>query len=336
MIPVLEKRIRPAAIFIGIIIWVTILSAFTGFADTGTKNERQIAPLLDAGTKKFIGKISDHPNYSPKKIDQKAWKSIESEFTFKEMYQAKDGWLRIESLPLDIENIERPTLYISAYLNGLYVYLNGRRIYRYGTLSGDGSKVPPKTRINHFIAIDTDNFSSDDPPVIHIAFSLINLVDISWSTIQIGSAQSIRQYAVKAVQDEIRKEIPYIILGGFLFISGVASVALFFNHLPNREYPFLSFGLFLLCAGGEHLFSEELCAIFYISPRAANYRELFDYMLPVGLLAFVNQIYDSKFPWIVRCMLFFHLLLIGVVVINTGVAAINHSHRKRRGIRGRF
>ena len=296
MNPASEKRIRPTVIFTGIIIWVTILSTFTGFADTDTKNERQITPLLDAGTKSkvFYGELADHSGYSPKEIDQKAWKSNAFEFTLKEKLKAKELWYHIESLPLDVEDLEQPMIYIPAYLNGLYVYLNGRQIYRYGTLSMDGPKVPPKTRLNHFIAIDTNRFSPDDPMVIHIAVSLKNLVWIDDNIAHIGSAQAIRRYAAKTMRDEVRQDIPYIIWGGFLFFSGIASFALFFNHLPNREYPFLSFGFFLLCASGTQFFSPVTCTLLNIPPIVVSYFVLFKFLIPVGLIAFFNQIYASK------------------------------------------
>jgi sensor histidine kinase YesM len=182
----------------------------------------------------------------------------------------------------------------------------------------DGSKIPPKPCLNHFIAVDTGEFFSDDPPVIHIAVSLKNLVRLDESIAHIGSAHAIRQYAVKTMRDAVRQDIPYFILGGLLFFSGIASWPLFLNHLPHREYPFLSFGFFLLCAGGNQFFSPVACTLFKISPIAVNYFVLCKFLIPVGLIAFFNHLYDTKFSGILWFMLFFFLFMAGVVIITAG------------------
>ena len=111
------KRIRQTAIFLLITTWVAILSAFLGSADAGNIIDHQIAPLVDVRTKVFFGEIADHPGFSPEDIDDKEWQNNAPELTFKEKmkkFKAKEVWYRIESLPLDIEDLEQPTLYISA------------------------------------------------------------------------------------------------------------------------------------------------------------------------------------------------------------------------------
>jgi hypothetical protein len=155
---------------------VSILSAFSGSADTGNRNGHRIASLIDARTKVFFGEAADHPDYFPEKIDENEWKKNAAELTFKEKFKklkAKAVWYRIESLPINLEDLEQPTLYISAYLSGLYVYLNGRRIYRYGTLSIDGSKIPLEPRLNHALTIALLSIPTGFPLMIPWLFILL-------------------------------------------------------------------------------------------------------------------------------------------------------------------
>ncbi len=211
-------------------------------------------------------------------------------------------WIRIQ---LPEIKWEQSAVSITAFLTGFEVYLAADRIYSYGNIPD----IPPAGDFNYYNdhLIELENIFSSRYLFIRIFYSdRADLGEIY--SVAVGEKSDLLQNIANIRQAVFKKSYSEICLGFLLFIIGTGSVSIFILRWKERDYPFLSFGIFSLCAGITYLSGINASCFINVSPKIYYYLKTISFLLvPAGLFAFVENIFGAGPFGIIRRIWQFHL-----------------------------
>lgn len=215
-------------------------------------------------------------------------------------------WLQIPFSPGAWDN---PAFYIYGYVKDFEIYLHNKRII-------PSSQINQNSDLNRFkglIHIFSLPAGSEEDLQSHFLYLRLTdkypFDDYYISKICIGSMGDIIEMSASDLQKALRLEIPMIILGAVLLFAGMISTGIFIGEWKERIYPFLSFGFFSLVSGINYLNLDMVLSSYGLLPKHWTVLELSSNMLlPVGLMAFVGQIFPSSLTRTLRWMWRFHLI----------------------------
>ena len=216
------------------------------------------------------------------------------------IHHLKNVWVRVK-LPsgrwLD------PGLLVTTNDQRFQVFLDGQMIYQFGDM--EGSHLKPPGAPLHIIPLPL-NFQNKI--IVFRMHSTFTRTAGLLRTVQIGSRS---EQQIKM----IRENIDYLILAGIFIFLGL--VLLVVNPLGSQEQrPFAALGFTSLCVGvwlitetdvRQLIFDTPIDWWTYISTTAF-------YFMPVGLCAFVEQIFGGEFRFALKWLTIIYYLFIAAVI----------------------
>ncbi len=205
----------------------------------------------------------------------------------------------------------RPALLLIGYLGSLEVWEDQKKIYSTGKAKENLPYVSDNEiiyAIRHIIPLAPDKVYAG---YVLLRVPYEDIMDIgSLEKIYIGDLQDINTLSQSEEQRGLRLYIPLMCLGGTLLFTGIFFLGLFLFPLKKQNYPFISFGFFCLVSGLSYLNVIPVHAALGLSPKIWIVIETtISFLLPVGILAFVEYTFVSSLGVILRRLWQFQLLL---------------------------
>lgn len=232
------------------------------------------------------------------------WKDVKSLENPPGRNGAKFLWLRVK---LPQGDWPHPTLYLPQVLISFEAYLDQALIYKFGNLKReDANKLASITW--HMIPFEK-NFQgktlflriySDEP-------SFAGIMDRE-DCVLFGS-----QYGI--IKTVFRRNMDGVILGALFVFLGLFSMFIFFVRFKQREFYFLTFGIFTLFIGLFYTLADASTNLLFDFRWFRYYlRHVAFLLFPVGMYAFFENIFGSDKHKIIRRLWQLHLLYVPVAL----------------------
>ncbi|MCP4023429.1 MAG: hypothetical protein GY729_16410 [Desulfobacteraceae bacterium] len=238
--------------------------------------------------------------HSPEKGD---WKPL-SQFMGQGIMDHNSLWLLCR---IPAKTWEQPGIYIKGYIDGLEVYLEEKKIYEAGKIHLPGSLKPIQIRgifFKHIIPIPRNRTedAKNDPVELYLMIPYSHPYDLGpMELLYAGDIRDLIPLAEKDTLDTLRFQVPLFCLGAVLLFTGILLLVLFFIRFNQKYFPFLSFGCFLVASGISYLNLMPVLAAFGFGYRLWFTIEVIaSLLIPIGILAFVEQIFVSGLGRILR------------------------------------
>ncbi len=245
---------------------------------------------------------------------QENWEPV-SQFDFSRMNGETAFWLKFRLPPFAPEDT---SVLLSAFVKGFRAYLDEELIYAYGKESEAyghdftyhmshviplGPLVPGRTLAIRIVC--------DGRAGVGELYSLV-----------LGSATDLPDIMIAERDDLYRRSIVDVCLGFLLAVMGVASMGIFTIRLRQRNWPFLSFGLFALFSGATYLTDSSAIFFLNVSPSTQFYFNSLSFLLvPPALFAFADHMFQTPYRTLIRGLWIGHLLfaVLAVFLIRQGI-----------------
>lgn len=302
-----RKSYLPIAILLCAVLIFSIAFIFLRGPGAEPPMERVVDIFESENSMYFPGKLLSLIGKPSINLELVKWKPA-SELNLDDLKISDEIWYR---MPFPASDIENPTLLlIPRYLLGLEVYWNRQCIFKYGTFTtkpGDTvnfAKVAP--RMVPFPVNPKGH--GDAPPILYVRKHYSSFpLEVPMGEGYAGSLEDIAALMTKNVMRYRFWERGISTI--FLFLSAMA-FGIFIFRWRARDYMFLSFGFFLLCAG-IHYSEWRMTIIFHLS-EVTSYHLYFlsTTLLPVGMLAFTGQLLDARFKRFIKMLWLFHIVFV--------------------------
>ncbi len=245
------------------------------------------------------------------------------DFNMKELSHDKDLFIKFD---LPVLSWAEPAIHIAAFLDGFEVYLSLHRIFQYGDVAGESGELTHGTDFRYYQShiIPIDNTLEEHS----LIFRVFNNAGFNFGeiySIMIGSREDLIEIQLSERDFAFKKGIKELLLASLLIFIGLVSFFIFAIRWQHRDYPFFCFGFFAVCVGIKYLFTPNLLFLYNISPMIYGYMEYVSFLLvPVGLFAFVEQMFGPGWRMIIRRLWQLHLIIAVVSIFPIRINLISY------------
>ncbi len=239
--------------------------------------------------------------------DTYVWKPF-VEFNMQELSHTKDLFIRFD---LPAMRWKDPAIYMTAFLYGFEVYQSSNKIFQYGDVLKKSEKQDQRTVVRYYQShiISIDNIQKESTLILRV-LSKAGFNFGSINSIMIGSKDDLIDILLNDRVYGFKKGTKDLLLASLLIFIGLVSFFIFVIRWQHGDFPFFCFGFFAVCVGIKYLFTLNLLFLFNISPMVYGYLEYVSFLLvPVGLFAFVEQMFGPGWNMIIRRLWQLHLLI---------------------------
>lgn len=210
-------------------------------------------------------------------------------------------WIRIK-LPYD--NYRDPGLYFFTYNQQFEVYINGKKIYKFGDMEKSKSLIMPGS-FWHIIELP-EKYKGK---YVYIRMHSVVKADTGLvRNIEISSK-------INLIMNIIRKDIITFILAVMFIFVGISIIAVGFFSMKNVKV-LLYFGVSCICAGVWLVSEGNIKQLFFSAPAVWEYVKISSqYLIPVCFSFLVNYLVDNRFDKISRLIGIFHVSLLSVALL---------------------
>lgn len=253
-------------------------------------------------TEFFLQSFKEDNNNFIANLRNTNWKSF-MEFSLKDLQNSNILFLKIELPKIKYNN---PAIYIKSFTGAYEVFTDKTKIY------------PLNKYYNHkyfddnIISIDNINLTDN----IYLKINYNKPLSIgAFDVILFGEKESLVEKSISDKTEELQLNFKDFILSIIFNFIGISSFFVFLFVKKNLKKIFFSFSLFSICLGIKYYSTPFLLSFFDISPKYFLYLEYFSFLLvPVGLFAFIEYIFQGDKFNIIRRLWQFHILLTFVMI----------------------
>lgn len=291
--------------------WCVFLSIVSD-ASAQPKPETAVDLKTQADVVYFAGKLESDNRLSVIGAPDVPWKPMAA-LKYKDLVDTKEICYR---MPIPAIDTEHPALFIGpGYIDGLELYMDDQHIYRFH----GGSDLPLSDHQTrrfgpHLIPLAGTRYDPNaNQTFLYVRYLYTSFaIDGLLNNIYAGSMQSV--IALMKQQMIYYKFIKSSMGAIFLFV-GCVSLGIFIARARSRDYPLLSFGCFLICAGLHYMYLR-IAYTFELSTTTAFYLNYFSTTLsPAGIMAFLGQMILMPWRRIFRILWPIHILFILVFAV---------------------
>lgn len=239
-------------------------------------------------------------------VRDSSWDTIGRDLGLTELLGKENFWLRLR-IPDSINN--KSHLYMFTYIYGLEIYQNGKVIYNYGNLSDSTDYDYLRW---HLITLDT--LKNGKYILLRIPINYMSMIG-NINSISIGEPAALNKIIIESTNEFYYSFTGAIIIGILLSFISFISFLIFIIRIRARDYSFLYFSMFVLCGGLSYL-NDCPQVLFYISPITYVLLEnISSFLLPVGLLLFIESLFGSGWKRIIRKLWIFHVVFTIFIIV---------------------